>query len=64
MANKVLEVLRGFAGWAARGGFRFLSATGPGVAERMGLAFMKEHQTHAYVEMLFADKLVSYLRDF
>lgn len=30
----------------------------------MGLAFMKEHQTHAYVEMLFADKLVSYLREF
>ena len=25
---------------------------------------MKEHQTHAYVEMLFADKLVSYLREF
>lgn len=30
----------------------------------MHLAFMKEHQTHAYVEMLFADKLVSYLREF
>ncbi len=28
------------------------------------LAFMKEHQTHAYVEMLIADKLVSYLREF
>jgi len=28
------------------------------------LTFMKEHQTHAYVEMLFADKLVSYLREF
>ncbi len=30
----------------------------------MHLAFMKEHQTHAYVEMLIADKLVSYLREF
>ncbi len=30
----------------------------------MHLAFMKGHQTHAYVEMLFADKLVSYLREF
>lgn len=28
------------------------------------LAFMKEHQTHAYVEMLFADKRVPYLREF
>lgn len=28
------------------------------------LAFMKEHQPHAYVEMLFADKLVPYLREF
>lgn len=28
------------------------------------LTFMKEYQTHAYVEMLFADKLVSYLREF
>lgn len=27
------------------------------------LAFLKEHQPHAYVEMLFADKLVPYLRD-
>ena len=25
---------------------------------------MKDHQTHTYVEMLFADKLVSYLREF
>ncbi len=30
----------------------------------MHLAFMKEHQTHAYVEMIFADKLVSYLQEF
>ncbi len=28
------------------------------------LAFMNEHQTHAYVEMLIADKLVPYLREF
>lgn len=28
------------------------------------LAFMKEHQAHAYVEMLFADKLVPYLLEF
>lgn len=28
------------------------------------LTFMKEHQTHAYVEMLFADKLVPYLCEF
>ena len=28
------------------------------------LAFLKEHQPLAYVEMLFADKLVLYLRDF
>ena len=27
------------------------------------LAFLKEHQRLAYVEMLFADKLVPYLRD-
>ena len=27
------------------------------------LAFLKEHQPHAYVEKLFADKLVPYLRD-
>ena len=30
----------------------------------MHLAFMKEHQTHAYAEMLLADKLVPYLREF
>lgn len=30
----------------------------------MHLAFMKKHQTHAYAEMLFADKLVPYLREF
>ena len=30
----------------------------------MHLAFMKEHQPHAYVEMLIADKLVSYLQEF
>ncbi len=30
----------------------------------MHLAFMKEHQPHAYVEMLIADKLVPYLREF
>ncbi len=35
-----------------------------GIWADMHLAFMKEHQTHAYVEMLFADKLVSYLREF
>lgn len=28
------------------------------------LAFMKEYQTHTYIEMLFADKMVSYLREF
>ena len=28
------------------------------------LAFLKEHQPHAYVEMLFANKLVPYLCDF
>lgn len=27
-------------------------------------AFLKEHPPHAYVEMLFADKLVPYLRNF
>ncbi len=30
----------------------------------MHLAFTKAHQTHAYVEMLFADKLAPYLRKF
>lgn len=30
----------------------------------MHLTFMKEHQTHVYVEMLFVDKLVPYLREF
>ncbi len=35
-----------------------------GIWADMHLAFMKEHQTHAYVEMLFADKLVSYLQEF
>ncbi len=35
-----------------------------GIWADMHLAFMKEHQHHAYVEMLLADKLVSYLREF
>ena len=28
------------------------------------MPFLKEYQLHAYVEMLFADNLVPYLRDF
>lgn len=64
------ELLENGIHYRLHGDFYFPDFTDPeelgslGIWADMHLAFMKEHQTHAYVEMLFADKLVSYLREF
>ena len=64
------ELIENGIHYRLHGDFYFLDFTDPEEFDSLGkwanlhLAFMKEHQTHAYVEMLFADKLVSYLRKF
>lgn len=64
------ELIENGIHYRLHGDFYFPDFTDPGELGSLGkwadmhLAFMKEHQTHAYVEMLFADKLVSYLQDF
>lgn len=52
--------------YTLHGDYYFLDFTDPEDCGSLGrwadlhLAFLKEHQPHAYVEMLFADKLVPY----
>lgn len=64
------ELIENGIHYRLHGDFYFPDFTDPEELGSLGkwadlhLAFMKEHQTHAYVEMLFADKLVSYLRTF
>jgi len=64
------ELIENGIHYRLHGDFYFPNFTDPEELGSLGkwadlhLAFMKDHQTHAYVEMLFADKLVSYLREF
>ena len=64
------ELIENGIHYRLHGDFYFPDFTDPEELGSLGkwadlhLVFMKEHQTHAYVEMLFADKLVSYLRTF
>lgn len=64
------ELIENGIHYRLHGDFYFPDFTDPEELGSLGkwadlhLAFMKEHQTHVYVEMLFADKLVPYLRKF
>lgn len=64
------ELIENGIHYRLHGDFYFPDFTDPKELGSLGkwadihLAFMKEHQPHAYVEMLFADKLVPYLREF
>lgn len=64
------ELIENGIHYRLHGDFYFPDFTDPEEFDSLGkwadmhLAFMKEYQTHAYVEMLFVDKLVSYLRKF
>lgn len=62
--------LRNGSHYTLHGDYYFPDFTDPEDCGSLGkqaepyLPFLKEYQPHAYVEMLFADKLVPYLRDF
>lgn len=64
------ELIENGIHYRLHGDFYFPDFTDPEELGSLGkwadlhLTFMKEHQTHAYVEMLFADKPAPYLREF